>query len=84
MKQAIDSNSKPVPALRPAAATDVTSTTQAITEDGVVRLVAAADASYGINVAASVDLPAGVVEYIRVAKGDTLYVFGTINVCVCT
>ena len=84
MKLPMDQHSNAVQALRPVAAVDRTDTTQNILRDGCVRLTAAADATYGINVAATVSLPAGAVEYIRVAKGDVLYIGGTINVAVCS
>ena len=84
MNLATDGNGNPVQALRPSSAVNITDTTHSVSFDGVVRMTAASDASYGINEAASIVLPAGVVEYIRVMGGDVLQVVGTINIGNCT
>ena len=84
MNLATDGNGNPVQALRPCAAVNITDSTHSIANDGVVRMTASSDSSYGINEAATIVLPAGVVEYIRVIEGDLLHIVGTVNVGDCT
>jgi hypothetical protein len=84
MNLATDGNGNPVQALRPYTAVNITDSTHSISNDGVVRMTASSDSSYGVNEAATVVLPAGVVEYIRVIKGDVIYIVGTVNIGECT
>lgn len=80
-ESALDSNAKQLNAIRPiGTAVEVTNTAESITVTGVARLASVAGGQYGLNVAASIEIPAGGVEYIAVRDGDTLNVSGTINV----
>jgi len=78
--QAQDSNSGTIPVVKPSSATDYTGTTTPPLTSNVVRMVSTAGGKYGVNGTATVDLPAGVVEYIRVEYGDTITVSGTFNI----
>ena len=74
-----DANSKPIPALKPGDAATVNGTSSAFTST-IIRITAAADALYGISPTATVSLPAGVVEYVRVDVGDTITTDSAVNV----
>ena len=74
-----DANAKPIPCLRPISTATVDGDSAPFTSN-VVRLVAAADAFYGVAGVAEVLLPAGVVEYIRVNIGDVLTTSSAVNV----
>lgn len=74
-----DANSKAIPVLRPYD-TEVVTGSSAPTTSEVVRLVSAAGASYGLDGATDVPLPAGVVEYIRVYEGEVITVSGQVTI----
>jgi hypothetical protein len=80
--QAQDGNSGTIPVVRPASATDYSGTTTPAMSTNVIRLVSIAGGKYGIGAGATatVELPAGVVEYVRVNIGDTIIVSGTFNI----
>ena len=82
--QAKDSNGGGIPCVSPAAAIDYGTGDVAAATSNVLRLVSAAGATYGINSAATVILPANVVEYIKVSIGDVVTVAGTVNVTECS
>jgi len=79
-RMAVDVNGDAIPAVRVGTATNTTDTTYAAVSKGVARLTSSAGCTYGINVAASVVLPAGVVEYVSVFAGDVITIAGTCNI----
>jgi hypothetical protein len=74
-----DVNSQPIPALRPRDAVSVNGTSSALTST-IIRLSTSADANYGINSTATVFLPAGAIEYVRIDYGDTITTDAPVNV----
>jgi hypothetical protein len=87
-KLALDSNSVPIQVVQPYSAIDITDGSHEVAlnshvNNHVARLCSAAGGSYGINAAASVLLPGGAIEYIRVAGGDVINVTGTFNLALC-
>lgn len=83
-KLAIDSNSAPIQAVKPTVATNVATSTYTHTApSGVVRLVSAAGATYAFDGTADIELPAGVIEYVRINNGDVITTSGTINITSC-
>jgi hypothetical protein len=84
-KLASDSNGKGIQVVRPVSAVDYTDgNAPASAGDSVVRLLSVVGGAYGVNGAATVVLPAGAIEYIRLDNADVLTVSGTVNYSVCS
>ena len=79
-KMPVDANSKPIPALRPFLSEDIVDTTSAPMTSDVVRIVSTTGGTFTIGGAVNVPLPANLVEYIRVLKGETIIVLGTFTI----
>jgi hypothetical protein len=82
--QAKDGNGGGIPCVKPSSAINYTNGNVAAATTNVMRLVSSAPSTYGVNAAASVILPANVVEYIKVDIGDVVTVGGTVNVTECS
>jgi len=80
-EQPTDQNGRAISAARVVgSATNTTDTTYAVPAGTtVLRIASTAGCTYGVDVAASVLLPAGAIEYIGVRGGETVNVTGTAN-----
>ena len=79
-KMPVDANSKPIPALRPFISEDIVDSTSAPMTSDVIRMVSTTGGTYNIGTAVNIPLPANLVEYIRVLKGETITVIGTFTI----
>jgi len=85
-KLASDANGKGIQVVRPVSAVDYTdgNAPASTLHDTVVRMMSVVGGAYGINGAATVALPAGAIEYIRLDNLDVVTVSGTVNYSVCS